>query len=134
MRVLLLTGLVAACATGAGVPPPERVLGCWASSDGATRMNWAAPNPENPSSLRGSWSGGGVQRSFTLERSGAGYSFCEIESGDSASGRCFEVARGRQGALENGRAFIDQAGGRLRLSIAGDGPERVIFVGRRSAC
>jgi hypothetical protein len=44
------------------------------------------------------------------------------------------VARGEGGSLEGGRAFIDTHGERLRIAVVGDGPERVIFQGRRDGC
>jgi len=138
MRILL-AALVAGCATAPDLPPPQRLAGCWASYDsGASVMRWAAPDPSHPNSLRGQKTdrraGEAGISYFALDPDGAGFIFCELDDEQGATARCFEVAQGRQGSLEGGRAFIDQAGARLRLSIVGDGPERVLFAGRRSPC
>lgn len=140
MRVLLAGLLVAACVTTtAELPPPARLLGCWASSDGmTTRMRWTAPDASNPNSLRGRKTelrlGSTERLYYALDPDGDGFVFCELTDEQGASGRCFQVAQGQQGSLEGGRAFIDLAGSRLRVSIVGDGPERIIFSGQRESC
>lgn len=139
MRFLLAGLLVAACATTSDLPPPERLVGCWSSNDGlSTRMRWSAPDAANPNSLRGRRTalrlGSTERRFYALDPDGAGFVFCELDDEHGASGRCFQVAQGQEGSLEGGRAFIDLAGARLRVSIAGDGPERVIFSGQRERC
>jgi hypothetical protein len=48
--------------------------------------------------------------------------------------RCWRVAEGDGGSLEGGRAFIDAHGDRLRITVLGDGPEHLIFYGRRQGC
>lgn len=138
MRALLVCLFVAACAT---VPtsPPERVAGCWVNRDvGMQSMRWWAD-----SSRPGAWRGvkleyrpvGGPTRTqYSLDPSGEGYAVCELDADGSAAVRCWQVAQGLEGSLEGGRVFIDLHGDRLRIAIVGDGPERVIFNGRRDRC
>lgn len=130
--------LLAACATsGAGRPPPERVAGCWINRDArASTMRWL-PDQARPGVLAGSLivygqTGVTSSRRFALEPSGGGWSLCELQAG--AATRCWQVAQGEGGSLQGGRAFIDAHGDRLRIAIIGDGPENVIFHGRRDGC
>jgi hypothetical protein len=58
---------------------------------------------------------------------------CELDA-EGAATKCWIVARGAGGSLEGGRVFIDTHGERLRITVAGDGPERVIFQGNRDGC
>ncbi len=131
--------LLSACATGAsGMTPPEQVRGCWINRDvGATTMRWL-PDRNRPEVLAGSklvyrQSGAPISTRYTLEPSEQGHSLCELGA-DGAATQCWRVARGEGGSLEGGRAFIDSHGERLRIAVVGDGPERVIFQGRRDGC
>jgi hypothetical protein len=130
--------LLAACATtDTARPPPERVAGCWINRDArATTMRWL-PDRERPNVLSGSLivygqTGVASSRRYALEPSGDGWSLCELQAG--AATRCWQVAQGEGGSLEGGRAFIDAHGDRLRIAVIGDGPEQVIFHGRRDGC
>jgi hypothetical protein len=130
--------VLAACATSAEEkPPPERVAGCWINRDaGASTMRWL-PDRARPGVLAGSlivYGQTGVTSSsrYSLEPSGDGWSLCEIDAG--AATRCWQVAQGQGGSLEGGRVFIDAHGDRLRIAVIGDGPEMVIFHGRRDGC
>ncbi len=130
---------LAACATtSAGVSPVEQVRGCWINRDvGATTMRWL-PDRNRPDVLAGSrlvyrQSGAPVSTRFTLEPSEEGHSLCELGA-DGAATQCWRVARGEGGSLEGGRVFIDSHGDGLRIAVVGDGPERVIFQGRRDGC
>jgi hypothetical protein len=132
---LIALVLVAACAT-TPPPPPERVEGCWiyrAEDGSAVTMRWL-PDRTRPGVLIGSkhaYGAGGGDERYTLEPRNAGWALCSL---DTAETRCWEVAMGEGGSLEGGRAFIDAYGQRLRISIAGDGPNRVIFQGARDGC
>lgn len=138
MRVLLACLFAAACATAA-VAPPERLAGCWANRDvGVVSMRWVA-DAAHPGALRGTrldyrQVGGPVRTRFALDPSGDGYSLCELDAEGAAAMRCWQVAQGNGGSLEGGRVFLDAHGDRLRITIVGDGPERVIFNGRRERC
>lgn len=140
MRVAVAACLfVAACATTATPKPPaERVAGCWINRDvGATTMRWL-PDRERPGVMAGSriiYGQTGVTRStrYTLEPSEAGSSLCELGA-DGAATRCWAVAEGEGGSLEGGRAFIDAHADRMRIMIIGDGPDQIIFRGRRDGC
>jgi hypothetical protein len=130
--------LLAGCATtDAETPPPERVAGCWINRDaGASTMRWL-PDRSRPEALAGSLvvygqTGVASNRRFSLEPSGDGWSLCELDAG--AATRCWQVAQGQGGSLEGGRVFIDAHGDRLRIAVIGDGPEQVIFHGRRDGC
>lgn len=133
MRILALGLLAAACATAA-VPPPERVAGCWVSrGEVVSTMRWFVDPAQD-----GAWRGerlryppGGAPENaqYTLSPSALGYSLCEL-----GAAQCWTVAQGEGGSLAGGRAFVDSHGGRLRISIIGDGPERIIFSGRRDGC
>ena len=130
---------VAACAsTASTVSPMEQVRGCWINRDvGATTMRWL-PDRNRPDVLAGAkliyrQVGQPVSTRFTLEPSEQGHSLCELGA-DGAATQCWRVARGEGGSLEGGRAFIDSHGERLRIAVVGDGPERMIFQGRRDGC
>ncbi len=131
--------LLGACATPSSLSPAERLAGCWINrdSDGAVTMRWL-PHRERPGVLTGDKlvygaDGGTRNARFSLEPSEAGSSLCEIGA-DEAAVRCWMVAEGQGGSLEGGRAFIDASADRLRISIIGDGPDRLIFSGRRDGC
>lgn len=138
MRVAAACLLLAACATATVQgPPPERVAGCWISREAlVTTMRWM-PDGERAGVLTGSrlqYSAGGPSRTrYSLEQSAAGWSFCELDEAGAAS-RCWLVAEGQGGSLEGGRVFIDAYGERLHIAVIGDGPEQVIFHGRRDGC
>ena len=139
-RAAALLLFVAACASTAAstVSPMEQVRGCWINRDvGATTMRWL-PDRNRPDVLAGAkliyrQVGQPVSTRFTLEPSEQGHSLCELGA-DGAATQCWRVARGEGGSLEGGRAFIDSHGERLRIAVVGDGPERIIFQGRRDGC
>jgi hypothetical protein len=114
------------------------VAGCWINRDGAgVAMRWT-PDQSRPGAMTayrtdfGQTGPNRVQR-FSLEPSPAGWSLCELEAGGAAV-RCWRVAEGDGGSLEGGRVFIDAHGDRLRVAVLGDGPEHLIFNGRRQSC
>jgi hypothetical protein len=131
--------LVAACATTApDRPPAEQLRGCWINRNvGATTMRWL-PHRERPDVLSGArlvyrQSGAPVSTRYTLEPSEQGSSLCELDAHGAAT-KCWQVAQGDGGSLEGGRIFLDTHGDRLRISLIGDGPDRIIFYGRRDGC
>ena len=135
MRAFLLLCLAAACATVAPASPGGRVAGCWIARDdagGAQTMRWL-PDADRPGALRGEKSvmSASVNELYRLEASGDVWSLCQIET---AGERCWRVAEGREGSLEGGRAFIDAHHETLRISVVGDGADRVIFEGARDGC
>lgn len=138
MRALFALLLAAACATIADETPASRVAGCWIARDvstGTTTMRWI-PDPQRPSALQGDrlvYAGNGATESerYRLESSGVTWSLCQIEA---AGERCWQVAQGEEGSLEGGRAFIDSHGENLRITIVGDGADRVVFQGARDGC
>ncbi len=139
MRALALCCTLVACASFEPArPPPERLAGCWINRDaGVSTMRWL-PAQERAGALAGHalvYGQAGVRSSahYTLEPSQAGWSLCELDAAGAAA-RCWEVAEGQSGSLEGGRAFIDASGDRLRISVLGDGPEMLIFQGRRDGC
>ena len=100
-------------------------------------MRWL-PDRNRPEILAGSrlvyrQAGAPTATRFTLEASAEGHSLCELGP-DGAATKCWRVARGEGGSLEGGRVFIDSHGERLRIAVVGDGPERIIFQGRRDGC
>lgn len=129
---------LAACASAPDATPPgEQLRGCWINRDaGAITMRWL-PDRERAgvlSGVRHIYRQGGAQVTrFTLEPSEEGASMCELDASGAAT-KCWRVARGDSGSLDGGRVFIDADGERLRISVAGDGPERTIFQGRRDGC
>lgn len=138
-RVVASLLFVAACASAPStVSPPEQVRGCWINRDvGATTMRWL-PDRNRPDVLAGSklvyrQSGSPVSTRYTLEPSEQGHSLCELGA-DGAATQCWRVARGEGGSLEGGLVFIDSHAERLRIAVVGDGPERIIFQGRRDGC
>jgi hypothetical protein len=128
--------LAAGCATASDIAPAARVAGCWINRDAGTiTMRWM-PDAARQGVLNGAKTSYGVSgvtgaERFTLEPHNAGWSFCQ-RTGDGQ--HCWDVAQGEGGSLEGGRAFIDTAGDNLRIAIMGDGPERVVFQGRRYGC
>jgi hypothetical protein len=138
MRAVVSCLLLAACVTaGVQPPPPERVTGCWISREALmATMRWA-PDPSRAGVMAGSRVQYGAtsptRTRYSMEQSAAGWSFCEIDSSGAAS-RCWLVAEGEGGSLEGGRVFIDAHGDRLNITVIGDGPEQVIFRGRRDGC
>jgi hypothetical protein len=136
MRALIACLVLAGCVSDAGGSrtPAERLAGCWVNRDaGAVIMRWL-PDPNHPGSLSGVRTSVGIngQRSerFSLEPEGDGWKICR--QGEAL--QCWGVAQGESGSLQGGRAFIDGAGDNLRIAVVGDGPERVIFQGRRDGC
>lgn len=130
---------LASCATVSATPIPDRLRGCWIdrSNVNVTTMRWL-PDRERPDVLAGHRltyrvNGDPVGTRFTLEPSEQGFSFCELEAAGPAT-RCWRVAEGEGGSLEGGRVFVDSHSERLRITIAGDGPERTVFDGRRDGC
>jgi hypothetical protein len=138
MRALIACLFAAACAT-ASIAPPARLVGCWANRDvGFVSMRWSS-DADRPGAMRGTrldyrQVGGPIRTRFALDPSGDGYSLCELDPQGAAALRCWQVAQGDGGSLEGGRAFLDLHADRLRITIVGDGPERVIFYGRRERC
>jgi hypothetical protein len=138
MRAVAACLFLAACATASAPrPPPERLAGCWINRDsGVITMRWT-PDSSRPGTLTGSrlhyGASSPVRTRYSLEQSAAGWSFCELDSSGAAS-RCWLVAEGEGGSLEGGRVFIDAYGERLHIAVVGDGPDQVIFHGRRDGC
>lgn len=139
MRILAAALALSACVTsGDTSTPTERVAGCWINRDvGAATMRWM-PDPTRPNVMNGAklvyrQVSSPVSTRYTLEPSETGWAFCELDAAGAAT-RCWRVAQGESGSLEGGRVFIDQHGDRLRISVVGDGSERVIFYGRRDGC
>jgi len=131
--------LVAACATApAETPPDQQLRGCWINRDvGATTMRWL-PDRERPNVLAGSklvyrQAGPPLATHYSLEPSDQGHSLCQLDASRVAT-QCWPVARGDSGSLDGGRVFIDAHAERLRIVVIGDGPERLIFQGRRDGC
>ena len=136
MRALIACVALAACATTSALTPPERVAGCWINRDaGAARMRWSETQ-NGAGAFRGSKTAFGIAGAntehFALESADEGWRLCRVEAGE--ANHCWSVAQGEGGSLTGGRAFIDRSGDTLRIAVIGDGPERVIFQGRREAC
>jgi hypothetical protein len=128
--------LLAACAT-APAPPADRVAGCWIDDARMTTMRWL-PDRERTGVLVGEWAaiGPGADAShkrYELQSLTPTPRLCELSATHEAD-RCWVVAEGQGGSLEGGRAFVDAYRDRVRISVVGDGPERVIFHGRRDGC
>ena len=137
MRALIACVLLAACATGSALNPAQRVAGCWINRDaGAARMRWSqSPNSEGAflgSKTAFSIAGANATERYSLESADGGWRLCRLEEG--AAPHCWAVAQGDGGPLTGGRAFLDSGGDNLRIAVIGEGPERVIFQGRREAC
>ena len=139
MRVLIACVLLAACVTGSGASPPQRVVGCWANREtrATTTMRWVE-DAQRPGTFLGTKNNygaaaGSPAERYTLEQQTDGWRICQQpeQSGDA---RCWGVAQGERGSLEGGRVFIDGSGDALRITLMGDGPERTIFQGRREGC
>jgi hypothetical protein len=137
MRYLALL-LLAGCATIGGETPASRVAGCWIQRDasgGAATMRWLA-DAQRPGALAGdklvyAADGGTQSERYRLEPRRDTWALCQIEE---AGERCWQVAQGEEGSLEGGRAFIDAHRESLRISIVGDGADRVVFEGARDGC
>ena len=130
---------VAACATTpSNTSPADQLRGCWINRDvGATTMRWL-PDRTRPDVLAGArlqyrQTGTPISTRYTLEPSDEGHALCELDA-EGAATKCWRVARGQGGTLEGGRVFIDRHNERVRISVVGDGPERVIFAGNRDGC
>jgi hypothetical protein len=100
-----------------------------------TTMRWSAGNDGISSGTRlryGSPTGPQTVR-FELRPEDDGWRVCELgAAGEDV--HCWGVAQGDGGTLDGGRAFIDLHGDRLRIAVLGDGPEQLIFSGRRDGC
>lgn len=138
MRVLPALVAVAGCATASMSSPAQRVAGCWIAREdagAATTMRWLT-DAARPGALAGETLVYGPQGAtqverYRLEPRGENWALCQIES---AGERCWQVAQDEEGSLEGGRAFIDSHREALRISVVGDGSERVIFEGQRDGC
>lgn len=138
MRALVACVLLAACATGSAATPAQRLAGCWINRDaGAARMRWSvAPGADGAylgSKTTFGIAGVNTTERFTLQSADGGWRLCRVAGGVEGE-HCWGVAQGEGGSLTGGRAFIDAAGDYLRIAVIGEGPERVIFQGRREAC
>lgn len=136
MRALIACVALAACATTSDLTPPERVAGCWINRDaGAARMRWSE-TPNSAGAFLGSKTAFGIvganTEHYALESADGGWRLCRVDAGEAA--HCWAVAQGEGGPLAGGRTFIDRSGDTLRIAVIGDGPEHVIFQGRREAC
>ena len=138
MRALIACILLAACATGPELTPAQRVAGCWINRDAvaAGRMRWTQ-SPDSEGAFLGAKTtfgiaGANAPEHYSLENVDGGWRLCRLEAG--ADPHCWTVAQGDGGPLTGGRAFIDAGGDNLRIAVIGEGPERVIFQGRREAC
>ena len=137
MRALIACVLLAACATGSNMTPPQRLAGCWINRDaGAARMRWSqAANSEGAyvgSKTSFGIAGANTTERYSLESADGSWRLCRLDGADGS--HCWSVAQGEGGSLTGGRAFIDAGGDNLRIAVIGEGPERVIFQGRREAC
>lgn len=138
MRALFALLLTAACATVPAETPASRVAGCWIARDGsggATTMRWLR-DAQRPGVLNGDrlvYGADGAPQSerYRLEPNGDLWSLCQIEA---TGERCWQVAEGEEGSLEGGRAFIDAHRENLRITVVGDGADRVVFQGARDGC
>jgi len=129
MRALIACLVLAGCVTNAPPrTPPERLAGCWSGAvDGI--MRWS-PDPARAGVLQGVLTSLTHQREqYSLEPQADAWRLCSA-----VDNHCWGVAQGMSGSLEGGRAFIDAEGDELRITIAGDGPQRVIFQGHRRNC
>jgi hypothetical protein len=131
MRFLCACLALAACATLVRTPA-EQVGGCWINrSGGPQTIRWAR-DEARPGVMRGAVQTPTAAESLELSPAADHWRLCETRAGDGA--HCWDVAQGERGSLDGGRAFIDVIGGELRIAIVGDGPERLIFQGRRQRC
>lgn len=128
--------LLSACATAPQNAESFRIAGCWANREQprVETMAWRTMGDTLEGELIAFEQGDPVaQRNrFTLARAPLGWQLCEATV---EGAPCWLVAYESAGSLEGGRAFIDQAGDRLRIGvIMADGGERKIFEGEREAC
>ncbi len=140
MRSVLVSLLLAACATAAAPPPDQRVAGCWIDrgQNKTVTMRW----------LRGDTAGvligdrleygrtgaPGPHQRFSLAPRGEAHALCELNAAGE-SGQCWDVAQGESGSLEGGRVFIDRHREHLRIAIVGGpGENRVLFEGQQDGC
>ncbi|MBS0385901.1 MAG: hypothetical protein JSS00_11190 [Proteobacteria bacterium] len=135
MRANALIGalMLAACATGTSLTPPQRLAGCWINRDaGAARMRWSEGAGGGLVGVKTLFGIAGVNTTerYALAATDGGWRLCRVDAGS----RCWNVALGEGGSLTGGRAFIDGGSDYMRIAVIGDGPERVIFQGRREAC
>lgn len=137
MRALIACLFAAACATTPSSLPAERVHGCWiARGDMTTTFRWL-PDAQAGGRMTGVsmiYGSGAPQRGgrYVVEERNGAWAFCQL---DTAQGEtCWRVADGRAGSLDGGRAFIDQNGERLRISVVSAEGERLIFDGQRDGC
>lgn len=137
MRALIACLLAAACATTSSAPPAERVHGCWiARGDMTTTFRWL-PETQAGGRMTGVsmiYGTGAPRRGgrYAVDQRENGAFFCQLETADGET--CWRIAEGRAGSLEGGRAFIDQHGERLRISVVSAEGERLIFDGQRDGC
>ena len=137
MRSLALCLMLAACATSPPPSPGARVAGCWIARGEilTTALRWRA-DLEQPGRLRGelTQTGSGANGArYALAPRGQSWAFCQLDAAG-AEGACWQVAEGRGGSLEGGRAFIDAHRDRLRIAVVSAEGERLIFDGQRDGC
>lgn len=138
MRTLFALVFVAACATVYAPSPASRVAGCWIDRNehAVTTMRWFG-DEMRPGALRGDLllypEGAETPQAeiYRLEPRGQNWALCQVEA---VGERCWQVAEGAEGSLAGGRAFIDAHSESLRITIMGDGDDRVIFQGARDGC
>lgn len=125
--------MLAACATGSALVAPQRLAGCWINRDvGAARMRWSESADGGLAGVKTTFgiAGANITERYRLSPSESGWRLCHVDRSE----RCWDVAQGEGGSLTGGRAFIDGGGDYARIAVIGDGPERVIFQGRRESC
>ncbi len=138
MRALFALVFVAACATVYASSPGARVAGCWIdrSEHAVTTMRWFG-DEMRPGALRGDWllypedAETPQAALYRLEPRAENWALCQVEA---AGERCWQVAEASEGSLAGGRAFIDTHNETLRITVIGDGADRVIFNGARDGC
>jgi hypothetical protein len=129
--------LLAACATPPQPDPDASVRGCWIARSGeqTTTMRWL-PRPNRTEILYGDLlvyaPSGTTNARYALELLENGWRLCSLANGDIQT--CWPVAEGREGSVDEGRAFIDAYRERLRIAVVEATGERVIFDGQRDGC
>jgi hypothetical protein len=117
--------LLAGCITAAPPrAPPDELAGCWVNRHSGAVMRWT-PDASRANVLQGLVR----DQAYSVEPDGEGWKLCRA-----SDNRCWAVARGNGGSLEGGRVFIDADGPGVRITVVGDGPARLLFEGRHSAC